>query len=96
MLADMDKALADGPWLVGSQFTLADVAYASYLTRLDHLQFLGMLEGRPRAADWYRRIRARKTYQDALAAWFNPKYLPLMADKGNEAWPRVKQLLAEV
>ena len=38
-------------------------------------------------------MRSRKTYQDALAAWFNPKYLPLMEEKGNEAWPRVKTML---
>ena len=34
------------------------------------------------------------SYQDALTAWFNPKYLPLMDEKGREAWPRVKALLA--
>jgi glutathione S-transferase len=95
MLGDMDKALAEGPWLIGDQFTLADIAYAPYVTRLDHLKFLeGMLQGRPRAADWYQRLKARKTYQDALAAWFNPKYLPLMDEKGREAWPKVKAILA--
>ena len=95
MLADMDKALAEGPWLLGKQLTLADVAFASYYTRLDHLKFLGMLDGRPRAAGWYERMRSRGSYQEALAAWFNPKYLPLMEEKGNEAWPRVKKILAE-
>lgn len=95
MLTDMDAALAAGPWLLGSTYTLADVAYAPYLTRLDHLKFLGMLEGRPRVAGWYERMRNRKAYQDALAAWFNPKYLPLMEEKGSEAWPKVKQILAE-
>ncbi|MSQ53594.1 MAG: glutathione S-transferase family protein [Betaproteobacteria bacterium] len=96
MLADMDKALVDGPWLLGKMFTLADAAYAPYLTRLDHLKFLGMLDGRPRTAAWYERMRSRKAYEDALAAWFNPKYLPLMEEKGHEAWPKVKKLLAEV
>lgn len=95
MIADMDKALVEGPWLLGKQLTLADVAFASYYTRLDHLRFLGMLEGRPHAALWYERMRSRNSYQDALAAWFNPKYLPLMEEKGNEAWPRVKLILAE-
>jgi glutathione S-transferase len=94
MLADMDKALADGAWLAGSQYTLADIAYAPYVTRLDHLKFLGMLDKRPRVADWYERMKARPAYQQALAAFFNPKYLPLMDEKGREAWPRVKALLA--
>jgi glutathione S-transferase len=93
MLADMDKALARGPWLCGDQYTLADMAFAPYVTRLDHLHFNGMLDNRPRAADWYARMKTRKGYQEALAAWFNPKYLPLMEEKGREAWPRVKALL---
>jgi len=97
MIADMDRALADhqGPWLAGNVYSLADIGYAPYVTRLDHLKFLaGMIEQRPRVAAWYDRMRARKPYQSALAEWFNPKYLPLMDEKGSEAWPRVKELLA--
>jgi glutathione S-transferase len=97
MLADMDKAIAEsgGPWLLGKDISLADVGYAPYVTRLDHLRFLpGMIEKRPRTAGWYEQMKARPAYKDALAKWFNPKYLPLMEEKGNEAWPRVKQLLA--
>jgi glutathione S-transferase len=95
MLADMEKALAErGPWLAGADFSLADIAYAPYVTRLDHLAFAGMIEARPKAAAWYDRIRARPAYRQALAQWFNEKYLPLMAEKGGEAWPRVKALLA--
>ena len=95
MLADMEKALAaGGPWLAGPAFSLADIAYAPYVTRLDHLKFGAMLDRRPHAAQWYDRIRARPAYQDALARWFNEKYLPLMEEKGREAWPKVKALLA--
>jgi glutathione S-transferase len=97
MIADMDAAFAEhgGPWLVGQAYSLADVDYAPYVTRLDHLKFLpGMIAKRPRVAAWYDRLRARKPYQDALSKWFNPKYLPLMDEKGSEAWPRVRELLA--
>ena len=96
MAADMDKAIAEsgGPWLVGKDVTLADIGYAPYVTRLDQLKFGGIVESRPRVAAWYERMRARKSYQDALAKWFNPKYLPLMEEKGTEAWPKVKALLA--
>lgn len=94
MCVDMDKSLADHAWLAGPEFTLADVAYAPYATRLDHLKFADLLLKRRRVADWYDRLRARKSYQDALAAWFNPRYLPLMAEKGEEAWPKVRAMLA--
>ena len=96
MVSDIDSALADsGPWLLGRDYTLADVAYAPYFTRLDQLRFLeGMIEKRPRAAGWYERMQSRDAYRAALTRWFNPKYLPLMEAKGNEAWPRVKEMLA--
>jgi glutathione S-transferase len=97
MIADMEQALAehDGPWLVGQTYSLADVGYAPYVTRLDHLKFLdGMIEKRRRVAAWYDRMRTRASYQAALARWFNSKYLPLMDEKGSEAWPRVRELLA--
>ncbi|HXQ49993.1 MAG TPA: glutathione S-transferase family protein [Stellaceae bacterium] len=94
MVADMNKALEHGPWLVGTQFTLADIAHAPYVTRLDHLKFLAMLDGRKYVADWYERMRGRASYRSALAAQFNAKYLPLMAEKGSEAWPKVKSILA--
>ena len=97
MIADMERALADhqGPWLVGETYTLADVAYAPYVTRLDHLKFFdGMVEKRFRVAAWYNRMRTRPSYKEALAKWFNPKYLPLMDEQGSEAWPRVCELLA--
>jgi hypothetical protein len=41
-------------------------------------------------------MRNRETYRTALAAQFNPKYLPLMDEKGREAWPRVKELVGLV
>ncbi len=94
MVIDMDAALQRGPWLVGAEYSLADIAYAPYVTRLDHLKFEGLIDKHPRVADWYERMRARPTYQSALAAQFNPKYLPLMDEKGREAWPKVKALLA--
>ena len=97
MLADMEKALTDsgGPWLLGKDISLADIGYAPYVTRLDHLKFLShMIAKRPKTAAWYEAMKARKPYEDALAKWFNPKYLPLMHEKGTEAWPKVRALLA--
>ena len=93
VVGDMGSALESDAWLAGEEFTLADIAYAPYITRLDHLKFMGMLKRFPTVRDWYDRMRSRATYQSAIAAYFNPKYLPLMEEKGNEAWPRVATIL---
>ena len=94
LLADMEEALGDGPWLAGDTYSLADVAYTPYATRLDHLQLHGMWDKRPRVADWYERLKARPSYDTAVTAWLNDTYLPLMREKGQEVWPRVKEIIA--
>lgn len=52
MMVDMDAALEKGPWLTSQDLTLADIAYAPYVTRLDHLKFIGLIDKLPRTVDW--------------------------------------------
>jgi glutathione S-transferase len=94
LLGDMEAALADTPWLAGKDFSLADVGYAPYLTRLDHLQLQFLWDKRPHIAAWYERLMERRAYKEALEDWFNPSYLSLMKEKGAEAQLRVKAIIA--
>jgi len=93
LLADMETTLADTPWLAGKEFSLADIGYAPYLTRLDHLQLQCLWDKRPHVPDWYDRVRERRAYGEALEKWFNPAYLPLMKEKGAEAQARVRAIV---
>jgi glutathione S-transferase len=95
VFADMEIALKQDPWLTGERYSLADAAYTPYLVRMDHLQFLGFLDSRPKLADWYERVKARPNFVGGITEWLNEKYLPLMAEKGGEEWPKVKRILAE-
>lgn len=64
-MADRIEArCAKGGWLVGGQFSLADINAAPYAKRLDELapQELSS-EIRPRAARWWADIQARPAYQ---------------------------------
>jgi glutathione S-transferase len=36
LLCDMETALSEDPWLAGKKFSVADIGYAPYITRLDH------------------------------------------------------------
>jgi glutathione S-transferase len=47
---DMEKALSNGPWLTGKQFTLADAGLLSFFFRLEMLQAKGLW------ADHYPRV----------------------------------------
>ena len=71
-LTDMQRALDNSPWLAGETFSLADIAFAPYVTRLDCLALEWLWDERPRVADWYARIRARPAYVTAIANWLKP------------------------
>jgi glutathione S-transferase len=68
----MDNALAQSDYLVGSTFTLADVAAIPYVNRADMLGLAGLLENRrPRVADWYARMRERPIFNSAITAYWD-------------------------
>ncbi|MGZ8532762.1 MAG: glutathione S-transferase family protein, partial [Candidatus Binatia bacterium] len=90
LLSDMETTLANSPWLAGTEFSLADIGFAPYVTRLDHLQLQFLWDKRPYIPAWYDRLRERRAYSEALEKWFNPAYLPLMKEKGLEAQAKVK------
>jgi glutathione S-transferase len=94
LFSDMEETLQSGTWLAGEEYSLADIAYTPYLTRFDHLKYLGMLDNRPRLTDWYERVKARPNYRTGIEDWLNQSYLTLMKEKGKEAWPSVKRIVS--
>jgi glutathione S-transferase len=69
MLKQMEQKLADGPWLAGKMFSLADVAMAPMINRIEVLARPEMIAPahRPRVADWWQRLQARPGFQEAFA-----------------------------
>jgi len=94
LLDEMEEALSEHRWLVWDDYTLADVAFTPYLARLEHLNILAMVGDRKHVADWYRRCKARPSFQDAIVKWENEKYLSLMKTRGTEHWPQVHAIMA--
>jgi glutathione S-transferase len=55
-----------GPWLLGEQFTLADICVAPLLDRIEDLGFAHVWEQDfPKVADWLRRIQERPSCKRA-------------------------------
>ncbi len=61
----MDEAIAkQGPWLMGEQFTLADVLVMPSIDRMADLGLATIWEGKYRhVAAWYERLRARPAFK---------------------------------
>ena len=62
----MEAALVkNGPWIVGEQFTIADICMAPLFQRMEDLGMAEMWENAPHVADWFAAIRARPSYDIA-------------------------------
>lgn len=62
----MEEALAEGPWLAGEDYSLADVDMAPFGHRIAALDAHAMINGRRRVADWYARLQAREAFRAAM------------------------------
>lgn len=61
----MESTLTRGPWLIGEQYTLADVNMAPFVHRLTALEGYFLPRDWPRVAAWYDRLRARPAFSAA-------------------------------
>ncbi|MGH8864821.1 MAG: glutathione S-transferase family protein, partial [Burkholderiales bacterium] len=60
----MEAALAEGgPWLVGTDYSLADINLTPYVARLEYLNLLDLwLRERSATQAWWQRVKARNSY----------------------------------
>ncbi len=94
MLADMEKDLGRAPWLAAADYSLADIAYTPYVNRLEQLQLAHMWDKRPKVAAWFDTVRARPSFKKAYDGFMAKPVLDVMREKGIEAGPQVRQILA--
>lgn len=63
----MNAALENGPWLLGAQYSLADIIVAPLIDRMADLGFSEIWDPNyPRVADWYARMQARPAFQQTF------------------------------
>lgn len=88
---DIERALAEAPWLAGEAFSLADISHVVYTARLRTFQLGGLLDELPRLKAWEARIRARPSWAEAIEKWGDTSG-PTRVRRGAEAWPAIKAL----
>lgn len=62
---ELDDVLSESEWLVGDQFTLADIAWVPNIHRLNLMQY--PLDRHPNLLRWYEAIKQRPSYAAGLA-----------------------------
>lgn len=79
-LKKMDASLVtNGPWLAGRAYSLADIAAAPVIDRIERLGMADLWASLPEVKEWVARLTARGAYQRALPReeCRMPKPLPL-------------------
>ncbi len=79
-LKKMDASLVtNGPWLAGRTYSLADIAAAPVIDRIERLGMADLWASLPEVKEWVARLTARGAYQRALPReeCRMPKPLPL-------------------
>lgn len=94
-LRKMEEVLAQHDWLVGTAFSVADIALAPYVNRLAVLGMDGMwTRGRlPGTEAWFARVRARPTFAPAFVEWMPADLAAEMAANGARTWPEVAAVI---
>jgi glutathione S-transferase len=62
----MDQTLEGQPWLAGHTYSLADIAAAPVIDRVQLLQLSDLWSGLPALEDWIARLSSRPAYRRAL------------------------------
>jgi glutathione S-transferase len=94
LLNDFEQTLSGQPWLAGSGYSLADLAYTPYMTRLELLSFAEMWADKPRVSDWYARLNERSSYTEVIDR-YRSDYIDVLRSEGERSWPRVRSMIAD-
>jgi glutathione S-transferase len=94
LLKAMDAALAQGPWLAGEQFSLADAAVIPYILRLDLLRLDRLFSESTKA--WYSRMRARPSVKKEMLDRMTPQDRAPFEKLEPDPWPVIRKLKEEI
>ena len=96
LLDDIERTLAGSDWLASDNCSLADIAYAPYVLRLEHLGFGDLLTARPRVAAWRDRLFDRPDFNAGVVDWLNAGAVALFDREREQARIRVAEIVARM
>ncbi len=95
-ILDMEEALKQHEWVVGDEFSLADVCLAPYFQTIYQFGWQDIYQDCPHVAVWFQKCMDRTSYQQAVTSDFSPETLTDLRAKGEPAWEVVSRYLKEM
>lgn len=86
LLAEMQTALQDKPWLGTGQFSLSDIGYLPYFHALSMLQLAPLWNDRfPAVTKWLAVARSRPSFTQGVRDWLPPERVEALRTAGVDA-----------
>ena len=95
-VAKINATLADRPYLLGDDLTIADAVCLPYIVRFQHLNQTNLLDELPEIKGWRERMFDTDGYRLGLEKWFHQKGIDNMMRNGEEKRESVKSAWQEV
>lgn len=93
-MEEANKALEGKEWLTGDMFSLADVAMAPYLNRLDMLGMSALWTDRlPNLERWFQTIKSRPLFVACFLDQCPPELTRDLMEFGSKTWPDIVEML---
>jgi glutathione S-transferase len=98
MFGEMEECLADGrPWLVGRNFSLADINVIPFAARLGYLTILDVwIKDRPLVAAWWQKAKTRPSFSGAITKLLKEEQISAMAGSGGRIKGEIAARHAEI
>ena len=98
MFGEMEECLSDGrSWLVGPNFSLADINVIPFTARLNYLTLLDVwIKDRPLVAAWWQKAKARPSFSEAIAEFLKEDQIRAMAASGSRIKSEIAAKHAEI
>jgi glutathione S-transferase len=93
LLAWIDNAMEDGPYLAGGKYSLADVAVIPYISRLELLRLERFWEQRKGVQAWWARVRERASTRQEIFDRMTVADAAPFKTIDPEPWPKVRELV---
>jgi glutathione S-transferase len=92
--AQLETALAAGPWFAGERFGLVDAAFAPvfrYFDVFDEVAGLSVFDATPKVRAWRAALASRPSVRDAAAPDYAPRLRAFLLARGSELTRRMQR-----
>jgi len=95
LFADMERSLGNHAYLMGGDYTLADLALTPYIERLIALGYGPIVAQYPGLTHWWGLIVSRANYRQAILDWGGAAIRAEMEPAVEQAWGRISDMIRE-